>query len=225
VRSLAEVWKQTPSAVIRNFRAHTVSRPPTALRSDANGPLISLVRQIFCPGTSAQRTHVLFASADAATDITALCKQIGTVLSEISGAHVAVVEPQSASGSELDERKGRRNMTGAGSWGTRPSPLNEQVWRLPSTAFYDTSKSHRVDQGHFEAAFEFFVVAASASDGEASMLSSLCDGAVLVIGANRTRREAALRAKEQLLRYRAPLLGAVLEGRIFPIPEAIYQRL
>jgi hypothetical protein len=167
----------------------------------------------------------LFVSADAAADITALCKQIGTVLAEITGAHVAVVEPRSAFGSELDERKRPRNVTASASRQTPSSLINEQVWCLPSTAFYDTSESLRVEQGHFKAAFEFFVVAATASDGETPMLSSLCDGAVLVVSANRTRREAALRAKEQLLRYRAPLLGAVLEGRIFPIPEAIYQRL
>jgi hypothetical protein len=225
MRSLAGVWKQTPSAEISTSRANTISRPPTASSSEANGPLISLVRQIFCPGTAAQRTRVLFASADAATDITALCKQIGSVLSEISGAHVAVVEPQSAFGSELDARKRPRNVTRTAPWGTTSSPINDQVWCVPSTTLYDRSESDRVDQEHFKAAFEFFVVAAAAADGETPMLSSLCDAAVLVLSANRTRREAGLRAKEQLLRCRAPLLGAVLEGRIFPIPEAIYRRL
>ena len=225
MRSLAAVWKRTSSAKISNFPANTISRPSAASSSEANGPLISLVRQIFCPGTAAQRTRVLFASADAATDIATLCKQIGNVLAEISGAHVAVVEPQSAFDSELDAQKRPRNVTGAASRGNTSSPINNQVWCLPSTALYDTSESLRVDQGRFKAAFEFFVVAAAAADGETPMLSSLCDAAVLVISANRTHREAALRAKEQLLRYRAPLLGAVLEGRIFPIPEAIYRRL
>jgi hypothetical protein len=225
VRSLAAVWKQAPSSVIRNFRAHTIPRRATALSSETNGPLISLVRQIFCPRTAAQRTRVLFASADPATNIAAVCKQIGTVLSQISGAHVAVVEPQSGFGSELDAKKGPQNVTASASWRTPSSLIDEQVWCVPSTAFYDTSESLHVDQGHFKAAFEFFVVAATAADGETPMLSSLCDGAVLVLSANRTRREAALRAKEQLLRYRAPLLGAVLEGRIFPIPEVIYQRI
>jgi hypothetical protein len=225
VRSLAEVW-QTPSSAVRNFRAaQRIPLSGTALRTDTNGPLISLVRQIFCPGTAAQRTHVLFASADAATDIAAVCKQIGIVLAHITEAHVAIVEPQSAFGSELDARKGPRNVTGAASRGAPPSPINEQVWCVPSAVLYDRSESPVVDQGHFKDAFEFFVVAATAADGETSMLSSLCDGAVLVLSANRTRREAALRAQEQLLRYRAPFLGAVLEGRVFPIPEAIYQRL
>jgi hypothetical protein len=39
VRSLAAVWKQAPSAVIRNFRAaQRISFPRTALSSEANGP-------------------------------------------------------------------------------------------------------------------------------------------------------------------------------------------
>jgi Mrp family chromosome partitioning ATPase len=48
---------------------------------------------------------------------------------------------------------------------------------------------------------------------------------VLVLTANHTRRESALRAKEQLLQCNAELLGAVLDGRTFPIPKAVYQRL
>jgi Mrp family chromosome partitioning ATPase len=60
---------------------------------------------------------------------------------------------------------------------------------------------------------------------EAALLASLCDGMVLVLEANSTRRVAAQKVKERLHAANARLLGAVLRGRTFPIPEAIYRKL
>jgi capsular exopolysaccharide synthesis family protein len=57
------------------------------------------------------------------------------------------------------------------------------------------------------------------------MLGQLADGVVMIVEANSTRRETAKRAKEQLDRAKVKLLGAVLNNRTFPIPEAIYSRL
>ena len=56
-------------------------------------------------------------------------------------------------------------------------------------------------------------------------LCNLSEAAVLVLTANITRREAALKAKEQLLRQGVTLLGTVLDQRTMPIPESIYRRL
>jgi Mrp family chromosome partitioning ATPase len=57
------------------------------------------------------------------------------------------------------------------------------------------------------------------------ILGRLADGVVLVLEANATRREAALRVTESLRTTRIPVLGAVLNNRTFPIPEALYRRL
>ncbi len=61
--------------------------------------------------------------------------------------------------------------------------------------------------------------------GEAPLLAHLTDGAVLVVGSNMTRRESARMAKESLEAAGVPILGAVLNKRLFPIPEAIYKKL
>ena len=57
------------------------------------------------------------------------------------------------------------------------------------------------------------------------MLGNLCDGMVLVLEANSTRRVAAQKVKEKLHAANARLLGVVLSGRTFPIPEAVYRKL
>lgn len=59
---------------------------------------------------------------------------------------------------------------------------------------------------------------ASGTRTEAALLGSLCDGVVLVVEANSTRRVAAQKVKERLHSANARLLGAVLSQRTFPIP-------
>jgi Mrp family chromosome partitioning ATPase len=61
------------------------------------------------------------------------------------------------------------------------------------------------------------------SDG--IVLGQLSDGVVMVLEANSTRREAALRVAEGLRARQIKVLGAVLNKRTFPIPESLYHRL
>ena len=63
------------------------------------------------------------------------------------------------------------------------------------------------------------------SHADAALLGGVADGLVMILGANDTRRDAALRAKETLHAGGIPLLGAVLNKRTFPIPEKLYKKL
>lgn len=60
---------------------------------------------------------------------------------------------------------------------------------------------------------------------DAALFGRMADGAVLVFEANSTRREPARKAKEVLDHSGVPVLGAVLNKRVFPIPETLYRRL
>jgi succinoglycan biosynthesis transport protein ExoP len=63
------------------------------------------------------------------------------------------------------------------------------------------------------------------SYSDAMVFGRLADGVVLVLEANATRRETALRVADSLRAANIPLLGAVLNKRTFPIPAALYKRL
>ena len=56
-------------------------------------------------------------------------------------------------------------------------------------------------------------------------LAALCDGTVLVVGADRTRWQVADHARRALTDARANVLGTVLNRRHFPIPQWLYQTL
>jgi protein-tyrosine kinase len=60
---------------------------------------------------------------------------------------------------------------------------------------------------------------------DASSLAVVADGAILVLRAERTRWEVAERAMKVLNEAGVTLLGGVLNGRKYHIPEFIYRRL
>jgi Mrp family chromosome partitioning ATPase len=56
-------------------------------------------------------------------------------------------------------------------------------------------------------------------------IARLSDGLILIVEANATRRELALRAKQEMDQAGVRLLGAALNNRRFPIPQALYAML
>lgn len=63
------------------------------------------------------------------------------------------------------------------------------------------------------------------TDTAAAAIASQCDGTILVVHAEHTRREVAQDAQARLQQAGANILGAVLNQRQFPIPEFLYRRL
>ncbi len=60
---------------------------------------------------------------------------------------------------------------------------------------------------------------------DAAGLGQFADGVVLVLEANATRREAAQKVTDNLRAMNVAVLGAVLNKRTYPIPQALYQTL
>jgi Mrp family chromosome partitioning ATPase len=89
------------------------------------------------------------------------------------------------------------------------------------------SESLKFRLKELRAAFDYVLmdVAAMNTSNDGIILGGLCDGVVLVLKANSTRREAAQKTLQQLKAANIPILGAVLNQRTFPIPERIYNWL
>ena len=60
---------------------------------------------------------------------------------------------------------------------------------------------------------------------EGVTLGRMSDGIILVLKAHSSRREVAQKVVQELKAAKVLLLGAILNGRRFPIPTALYQRL
>lgn len=60
---------------------------------------------------------------------------------------------------------------------------------------------------------------------DAALLGQMTDGVILIVESNVTRRETARKAKEALAAANVKVLGAVLNDRVFPIPDFLYRKL
>jgi Mrp family chromosome partitioning ATPase len=75
--------------------------------------------------------------------------------------------------------------------------------------------------------FDFVLIDACAMSvaGDAVSLGGISDGVVLVLKANASRKETARQVVKDLQQGKGKVLGAILNQRQFPIPNAIYKRL
>jgi capsular exopolysaccharide synthesis family protein len=81
--------------------------------------------------------------------------------------------------------------------------------------------------GELREQFDIVIVDAPplAHYADAVALGRLSDGVVLVIEAESTRRDSALAVVENLRSSEVRILGAVLNKRVYPIPEKLYSKL
>jgi capsular exopolysaccharide synthesis family protein len=90
-----------------------------------------------------------------------------------------------------------------------------------------SSERMRLRLAELSSEFDYVLIdsAAMSVSSDAVVLGGSADGVVLVLKANSSRRESARKAVHELQTARARVLGAVLNQRTFPIPEAIYKKL
>ena len=123
----------------------------------------------------------------------------------------------------------------------KPGPIKDfavriasgNVWVVPpGSPAVEAQRLFASDQlrsrmGELKEEFDYVLIDAPpvSSYADAVLLGQMVDGVVLVVEANSTRRETARKAKETFEGAGVKLLGAILNNRTFPIPEALYRKL
>ena len=205
--------------------------------SFAQEQIRALARQVFCPPGPKGTRQVVFSPVDAETDVGTICVEIGLALSrQVSGTTCLV--DASAHGAELKSFLDSNDLDVVSD--RKDSSLRDpslkfssQLWFVPKPVFLEGEENEwsadrlRNRLADLRESFDYTVVSGppAAMCSEAALLASLCDGIVLVLRANSTRRLTAQRVKEKLQSANVRLLGVVLSDRTFPIPEAIYRRV
>jgi hypothetical protein len=229
----------TPSQPLSNLREASFReagyREPGVLNSESFAweQIRGLVRHVFFSGMARAVRQVVFSAVEAETDVGIICRQVGEALALDTAGSIAVVsrdlEIFPAGVAEGNEESGPA--------GGEP-PLRQIATRVGSNLWL--LPQDRLDpDGRVEGAspygrlwnvrqqFEYSIVQAPAAgvSSEAAALGQSADGIILVLEAHGTRRATARKIKEALDASQTRLLGTVLSGRRFPIPEAIYRRL
>ncbi|HEY2548617.1 MAG TPA: CpsD/CapB family tyrosine-protein kinase [Candidatus Acidoferrum sp.] len=221
-------------------QALTTAEVSTATEPGVREESLKLVQRLFLtPGQAAPKV-VMFAAVDSKNGCSWLCSVIAKLLAESVSGSVCLVEGNFRAPSlpkllgvdnhhglldALRQEGAIRNFAkqiGPNNfWMLSAGSLGQDSWNLLNC---DRIKE-RVSELRKE--FDYLLIDAPplSAYAEGMVLGRLADGVVLVLEANATRREAALRVTEGLRTTKIPVLGAILNNRTFPIPAALYKRL
>jgi len=208
-------------------------------RPSTHSEALNLVQRVFLYRPEMAPQVVVFTSPQSGTGCSWVCARTAEVLAEHFPEDVCVVDCNLRSPAmhryfHVDNNRGLAQAlarkepildyvqearsqkisvltTGAPSVEMMPSLSNSMVQRL-------TELRQR---------FTYLLIDSPATNlyADVALLSPVSDGAILVLEADSTRRDAALQAKDLLLAAKFQLLGAAINKRTFHIPEFIYHRL
>jgi hypothetical protein len=197
--------------------------PRTPLQEEQ---LQSLIQQLFFQHETGPLRHIGFTAADTPTAIASLCFDVAQMLSE-EGAHDIGLIDASPDTTPLQTRLEIAPVTTSDSaWAIAP-----HLWFVPRQSWIQGSTSPRITEQNLlrlrelTTEFDFSILCCSPVSSVTTWIGRACDGLVLVLTANKTRRLVATQMKEQLRKAQVPLLGTVLTERRFPIPRGLYQSL
>ena len=109
-------------------------------------------------------------------------------------------------------------------------PLSSRLRLVPRQSWWREAgqpmADHNVEQlRELMTEFDFSILYCSPVSWLTARIGQSCDGLVLVLTANRTRRLVAAQIKDQIQKAQVPLLGAILVERRFPVPQGLYRSL
>jgi len=231
-----------------SFRPPAVAQPRSnghsklnGNRSLANDEIMKLVQRVFLlPGTNSAPGAVAFCAVYAGDGCSWVCAHAAEMLADHGGASVCLVDANLRAPSLHDYFK-FDNGPGFADAVKDSKPMHEyarraagsNLWlitagtvgREPNGSLSPARLRARMTElrGDFDHLLMDTPPLHSFSD--AVLLGQMTDGVILVVSSHSTRREPARIAKQSLEAAKIPMLGAVLNKRTFPIPEALYKKL
>lgn len=201
---------------------------------------LKLVQRLFLSSEEVAPKAVLFAPVDTSGECGWLCSVVAKLLAKSVTASVCLVEGDFRSPA-LSDHLGMGFHRGLVDSLAQGGPIRQfarslgpdNLWLLsagatvPDSAILLNSDRLRDRLAELREEFDYLLMNTPPLNafGDGMVLGRMVDGVVLVLGADTTRREAAVRVTEGLRNSRIPILGAVLNNRTFPIPAALYKRL
>lgn len=197
--------------------------PPSSVHEEQ---IYALVQQLFFRHESVVVRHVAFAPVEASTATASLCLDVANALAEEDKYDIGLIDAHSDPvilQTQLQIPSPDLPLT---TW-----PIGPRLWMVPRLSWLADARGRRVtDQNlwrlrELTAQFDFSILWSAPVSWLTACVGQACDGLVLVLAANQTRRLVAAQIKEQLHKAQVPLLGTVLAKRRFPVPQGLYRSL
>ncbi len=230
MNTLRELLIETPAAAepprvtpIREQLPHEAVSPAGSVHDEQ---IHALVQQLFFRRESRPVRHVGFAPVEPSTATATLCLDVARALAEEDRYDVGLIDanPDSAAlETQLQIPSPSHALT---TW-----PIGPRLWMVPRQSWLQDACGRRItDQNlsrlrELTTEFDFSILWCAPVSWITASIGQTCDGLVLVLTANKTRRLVAAQIKDQLSKAQVPLLGTVLAERRFPVPRGLYRSL
>jgi Mrp family chromosome partitioning ATPase len=216
----AEQPRVTP---IREQVQRKAVSPTASVRDDQ---IHALVQQLFFRHESKPVRHVGFATVEASTATATLCLEVAKALAEDDRYDVGLIDAHPDSVPLQTQLHFPSPNRAEATW-----PIAPHLWMVPRQNWLQNACGQRItDQNlsrlrELTTEFDFSILWCAPVSWLTASIGRTCDGLVLVLSANKTRRLVASQIKDQLSKAQVPLLGAVLAERRFPVPQGLYRSL
>ena len=186
----------------------------------------ALVQQLFFRHESKPVRHVGFATVEASTETATLCLEVAAALAEESKYDVGLIDAYPDSVPLETKLQIPSPNPAEATW-----PIAPRLWMVPRQSWLPEECGQRItDQNlsrlrELTTEFDFSILWCAPVSWRMASIGQTCDGLVLVLAANKTRRLVAAQIKDQLSKAQVPLLGTVLAERRFPVPRGLYRSL
>lgn len=213
---------------------------PAQLNAAGSEEVKTLVQRVFLLSAGQAPHSVVFAGSESGAGCSWICARAAEALARQISGSVCLVDANLGTPG-LHQQFGIPNHHGLSDALLQSEPMGIFVTALthPNLSIVScgsaaegvrgllTSSRMRARLNELRAMFDYVLIDASAvsSSKEAVVLGALVDGVVLVLKANSSRKETARSAVQEFQAAKVRVLGAVLNQRTFPIPEAIYNKL
>jgi hypothetical protein len=186
----------------------------------------ALVQQLFFRHESKPVRHVGFATVEASTETATLCLEVAAALAEESKYDIGLIDAYPDSVPLETKLQIPSPNPAEATW-----PIAPRLWMVPRQSWLPEECGQRItDQNlsrlrELTTEFDFSILWCAPVSWRMASIGQTCDGLVLVLAANKTRRLVAAQIKDQLSKAQVPLLGTVLAERRFPVPQGLYRSL
>jgi capsular exopolysaccharide synthesis family protein len=201
---------------------------------------LKLVQNVFhLQGKEAPRV-VIFTGVDSGNGCTAICARTADLLAAEKRGTVCLVDANLRAPAlpELFQTSNHQGLTDAlrktGSIADFAKVVGpDNLWLLSCGSLTSESPSllnsetMKMRIAELRKTFDYVLIDSPPLNtySDAVVVGQMADGLVLVLEANQTRREPAVKVTETLRAAQIRILGAVLNKRTFPIPEPLYRAL
>ncbi|MGB9205506.1 MAG: hypothetical protein WCB94_16230 [Terriglobales bacterium] len=222
-----ELLAEIPSTA-EQPRISPIREPIPKVVSVHSEQIHALVQQLFFRHESGPVRHVGFAAAEASTATAALCLEVAKTLAEEDRYDVGLIDANAHGDSaplhaQLQIASPNR---AEADW-----PIAKRLWMIPRQSWLPDACGRRITDQELSrlrgltSEFDFSILWCAPVSWLTASIGQACDGLVLVLTANKTRRLVAAQIKDQLIKAQVPLLGTVLAERRFPVPQGLYRSL